>query len=166
MARGDAGVLGRWVFVTGWRWGLLRSSPRVSLCLTDPRADAHCLPGLSRWWDKWATQERRAEQNNLWPNVSKSCSPHHHGNEQGRDNNSGGGGPESRFFTAPCLRFPEMIFLFFHRGSDVIVMHALTLFLPHKAPGKWLYFSQGPAFSRISLNECNFESLHTGMNGY
>ncbi len=112
MARGDAGVLGRWVFVTVWRWGLLRSSPRLSLCRTDPRADAHCLPGLSHWWDKWAIQERRAEENNLWPNVSKSCSSHHHGNELGRDNNSGGGGPASR-----CLQFPETIVLFFHRFS-------------------------------------------------
>lgn len=158
MARGDAGVLGWWVFVTGRRWGLLPSSPHFSLCLTDPRADAHCLPGLSRWWDKWAIQERRAEQNNLWPNVSKSCSPHHHGNELGRDNNSGGKGPGSRF----SLRLPKMIFLFFHGGSDVIVICALTLFLPLIGAGKWLFFSQSPAFSRISLNGCN--CLHTGVN--
>ncbi len=161
MARGDAGVVGRWVFVTVWRWGLLRSSPRLSLCRTDPRADAHCLPGLSHWWDKWAIQERRAEQNNLWPNVSKSCSSHHHGNElkrqQQRRRRTGeqvsAVSWDDRFILSQVqLLFSCVLWLFFY--------------LTKQAPGKRLYFSQIPTFSRISLNECNFESLHTGVNGY
>lgn len=63
--------------------------PHFCSCLTDPRAAAHCMPGLSHRGNKWAIQERRAERNNLWPNVRKSCSPRRHGNQLGKDNNSG-----------------------------------------------------------------------------